>query len=173
MTTLRPPAKAGIVALGVGVAFGIAWLSVYVRQRFTSGPDTQASSGMYAAGDAMLGLGVFGLLTLAPLGLGLFWLRPVAAFWSMLAMTRVLFSLTGLVSIVVSWFAAGSPQGWWMLLSLFRIGVMPLGVLGLLTCALFAPQWRQRGVLLAAAAFEGAAITGVVLVKFILPALTR
>ena len=82
MKSLRLPAKLGVVFSGWAAAFAVAWIAVAIRKAATQGPAAQASSGMYAAGDAMLGVMVFGVLALIPLALALYWLRPVAQFWS-------------------------------------------------------------------------------------------
>ena len=91
MSAPHPTARAGIVFVGLVVAFAAAWVAVEVRQRLTQGPAAQASSGMDAAGDLMLGVAVFGLLALVPVGLGLFWLRSVAWFWPLLTGSALLF----------------------------------------------------------------------------------
>jgi protein-S-isoprenylcysteine O-methyltransferase Ste14 len=58
--------KLAIVAAGYLVAFVVASVVVAVRLSATSGPAAQASSGMYAFGDAVLFVGVFGVVGLAP-----------------------------------------------------------------------------------------------------------
>jgi len=61
--------KVGLVIGGYVVACLIASAVVYVWELFTQGPIAQASSGMYAFGDLLLFIGVFGGLALIPTGL--------------------------------------------------------------------------------------------------------
>ena len=168
MQTLRPAAKAGIVLGGFTAAFAVSWAAVAIRQRLTQGPEAQASSGMYAFGDLALGFIMFGGLALVPLGLGLFWLRPVARFWSTATWVALAYACTSPVALVVSgWLRA--PAGSWALLADARIGVMPLGALALATGGLFAPQPRSRWILIGAALMDGGFFAAIVFVKFVLP----
>jgi hypothetical protein len=150
----RPAAKIGIVFLGLVVAFAAPWAAVAIRQHFTQGPDSQASSGMYAFGDFALGVAVFGLLALVPIGLALYWLRPVVWFWSALAGAAMLFAFTGLAALTATILALESRNSW-MILAHARLGITPLTALALLTCAGFAPSVRHRWLLAAAATIEG------------------
>lgn len=169
---LRPWAKAGIVLSGTAVAFAVAWTAVWLRLQATQGPVAQASSGMYAFGDSVLGVGVFGLLEVVPLALALYWLRPVTRFWSVLLWGAMPLALTGwlaLATLVLSTAYSSVP----MLLAELRFGLMPLGALGFLVCALFAPRPRPRWLLVAAAVSDAGIFTGIVLVHFVLPTLAR
>jgi hypothetical protein len=67
-------AKWGVVIGGYTVACLVAIVVVYVYQLFTQTLAAQASSGMYAFGDLLLFLGVFGILALFPTGLALYFL---------------------------------------------------------------------------------------------------
>ncbi len=67
-------AKFGLVIGGYIVACVLASGVVYVYQLLTDTPVTQASSGMYAFGDLLLFIGVFGILALFPTGLALYFL---------------------------------------------------------------------------------------------------
>lgn len=168
MSALRPSAKVGIVFAGFVVAFAIAWLAVEVRQRATQGPDAQAASGMYAAGDAMLGVAVFGVVALVPIALALYWLRPVARFWSALVVGAVVVQLTGWTALAATILAIHS-QSMWIFWALVRIGLMPLIALTLVTCALFAPKPQHRALLVATGIADGLLFAGVVFVKFLWP----
>ena len=77
MRPLRPAAKVGIVLGGLVASFAVAYVAVCIRERLNQGPEAQAASGMYAFGDLLMGIAVFGLLALGPLALTLYWLRPV------------------------------------------------------------------------------------------------
>ncbi|MEO6004306.1 MAG: hypothetical protein ABIZ04_19355 [Opitutus sp.] len=169
MNALRPPTKFGVVIGGMILALAMAWIAAYFRQLATSGPDAVASSGMYAFGDPVLGIAVFGVLALIPIALALYWLRPVTWFWALLLWTALPFALTGLIALADLWI--GAPKHWTFFLSQARIGIMPMTLLALVTCALFAPCLRDRWLLLGAALSEGAVFAGVILVQFVLPTL--
>jgi hypothetical protein len=64
------------VTAGYVAAFLMASAAVAIRVASTSGPDAQASSGMYAFGDALLFVAVCGVAALVPTGVALFFLRP-------------------------------------------------------------------------------------------------
>jgi len=67
-------AKLGIVIGGYVTAWLLASGVVYVYQLLTDNAVTQASSGMYAFGDLLLFVGMFGILALFPTGLALYFL---------------------------------------------------------------------------------------------------
>jgi len=154
--------------LGLGLALVVAWLAVVVRQRF-EGPDAQASSGMYAFGDLLLGVAVFGMCALVPIALGLYWLRAVGKFWAVLVRGTALYTLTGLAALAaILW--ANQTRSSWLLLAQARFGLMPLGALALLACAGFAPQSRHRWLLGGAAVADAGMFAGVVVSHFLLHA---
>ena len=66
--------KLGLVFGGYVAACLVAGGAVYVYQLITQGAASQASAGMYAFGDLILFIGVFGLLALFPTGLALYFL---------------------------------------------------------------------------------------------------
>jgi hypothetical protein len=74
MAKLSGLAKLGLVIGGYVAACLIASGVVYVWELFTQGPIAQASSGMYAFGDLLLFIGIFGVLALIPTGLALYFL---------------------------------------------------------------------------------------------------
>jgi hypothetical protein len=74
MTKMSRLAKLGLVIGGYVVACLIASGVVHVWELFTQGPTAQASSGMYAFGDLLLFIGIFGVLALIPTGLAVFFL---------------------------------------------------------------------------------------------------
>ena len=61
--------KFGIVVAGYVAAGLAATATLEIRLLNTQGPDVQASAGMYAFGDLLLFLGVFGFAALFPTGL--------------------------------------------------------------------------------------------------------
>jgi hypothetical protein len=64
--------KLGVILGGYILACLIASGVLYVYQLFTQDAAAQASSGMYAFGDLLLFLGVFGVLALFPTGLAFY-----------------------------------------------------------------------------------------------------
>ena len=71
MSKLR---KLRLVIGGYVAACLLASGVVYVYQLLTDNAVTQASSGMYAFGDLLLFVGMFGILALFPTGLALYFL---------------------------------------------------------------------------------------------------
>jgi hypothetical protein len=67
-------AKLGLVIGGYVLACLAASAAVYVNQLLTPDAAAQASAGMYAFGDLVLFIGVFGFLMLFPTGLALYFL---------------------------------------------------------------------------------------------------
>ncbi|MES1167070.1 MAG: hypothetical protein ABUL68_03630 [Pseudomonadota bacterium] len=171
MKAPRPSVKIGLVLLGLLAAYAVAWLAVDLRQRaYQEGPDAQTYGAMYAFGDLLLGIAVFGVFALVPAALALYWLRPVVWFWSILLWIAMAFASTGVFALAFI-VRAGNSTGNGMLLAQARIFLMPLSALALLTISLFAPRTHHRWLLLAAAVTDGAIFGGIVLVKFILPRL--
>jgi hypothetical protein len=74
MAKMSRLAKVGLVIGGYMAACLIASGVVYVWELFTQGPIAQASSGMYAFGDLVLFIGVFGVLAFIPTGLVVYFL---------------------------------------------------------------------------------------------------
>jgi hypothetical protein len=157
---MKPLLKVAVVAGGYIAAFLIASAAMAIRIASTSGPDAQASSGMYAAGDAFLFVAVFGVCALVPTGAALFFLRPYRRFWTVLSALGLAVAVTGVAAIVL--FAVGrhatapSPLVTWGGLSVLRILVAPLLALAFLAGTLLSPHRSPRFALLAATAMEAA-----------------
>jgi hypothetical protein len=154
---LKPSLKVGVVVAGYLAAVLVASAVVGVRLATTSGPDAQASSGMYAFGDALLFVAVFGVAALVPTGAALFFLRPCRHFWTVLSAVGLGMALTGLAAaalFAVGRHAAPSPLATWAGLSVLRILVAPLLALTLLVCAAFSPYRVPRRALLAGTMME-------------------
>ena len=66
--------KFGIVIGGYVTACLLAGSVVYVNQLFTDNAASQASAGMYAFGDFILFIGIFGVLALFPTVFALYFL---------------------------------------------------------------------------------------------------
>jgi hypothetical protein len=75
MTT---PWKIGLIALGYAAAIGAASMAVAIRMMAT-GQAAQAAGGMYAFGDLLLFVAVFGAIAALPTGVALYML------WSRIA----------------------------------------------------------------------------------------
>jgi hypothetical protein len=71
---MRKLTKLGVVIGGYAMACLVASGAVYVNQLLTQNTAAQASAGMYAFGDLLLFIGVFGVLALLPTGLALYFL---------------------------------------------------------------------------------------------------
>jgi hypothetical protein len=74
MAKMSRLAKLGLVIGGYVAACLIASGVVYVWELFTQGPIAQASSGMYAFGDLLLFIGIFGVIAMIPTGVAIYFL---------------------------------------------------------------------------------------------------
>lgn len=154
---MKPSAKIALVAGGYLVALLVASAAVALRVAATGGPAAQASSGMYAFGDAVLFVAVFGGLALIPTGAALWFLRPYARFWRTIAVLGLAVAVTGLVAAVL--FAVGrhtapSPLATAAAFAVLRILVAPLLALTFFVGVLFAPERRTRVAFFAATLME-------------------
>jgi hypothetical protein len=156
---MKPLLKVAVAAGGYVAAFLIASAVVAIRMANTSGPDAQAASGMYAAGDALLFGAVFGACALVPTGAALFFLRPYRRFWIVLSALSLAVAFTGVTAAIlfaVGRHATASPLATWAGFSVLRILIAPLLALTFLVCTIFAPYRSPRVTLLAATVMEGA-----------------
>jgi hypothetical protein len=156
---MKASLKIGVVAGGYIAAFLVASAAVGIRLASTSGPDAQASSGMYAFGDALLFGAVFGVSALVPTGAALFFLRPYHHFWTVLSALGLAVAVTGVTAAIL--FAIGrhatlSPLATWAGLSVLRILVAPLLALTFLVCTILSPHRSARFACLAATVMEAA-----------------
>jgi len=151
--------KVGVVVGGYVAAFLVASAAVGIRLANTSGPDAQASSGMYAFGDAVLFVAVFGVGALVPTGAALFFLRPYRPFWTVLSAFGLGIAVTGLAAVAafaIGRHAAPSPMATWAAFSVLRILIAPLFALTFLVCAVFSPYRFPRLALLTGTVMEAA-----------------
>jgi hypothetical protein len=168
---MTPGLRTGFVAAGYVGAFLIASAAVAIRVASTSGPDAQASSGMYAFGDAYVFVAVFGLLALVPTGAALYFLRPYRRVWVVLSALSLCVAITGVAAAAL--FALGrhaaapSALATWASLSVLRILLAPVLAPAFLVVALFSPHRFPRFALLAATAMELAVVAFAVLVWFV------
>lgn len=146
------------MAAGYGAAFLIASAVVAIRVANTSGPDAQASSGMYAFGDFALFVAVFGLLALAPTGAALYFLRPYRRLWVVLSSLALVAALTGVAAVLL--YALGrhavapSALATWAAFSVLRILLAAVLAPAFLVFALLSAHRSPRFALLAATVLE-------------------
>jgi hypothetical protein len=93
--------KFGVVLAGYAAAVLAASAAVAVRVATTSGPDAQASAGMYSFGDGLLFVAVFSAVAFFPTGLAMYFLRPFRWFWVALSITALTIAVTGLLAASV------------------------------------------------------------------------
>jgi len=156
---MKPFLKVAVVGGGYTAAFLIASAAVAIRVAMTSGPVAQASSGMYAFGDAFLFVAVFGVSALVPTGAALFFLRPYRHFWTVLSASGVAVAVTGVTAailFVVGRHAPPSPLATWAGFSVLRILAAPLLALTFLVCTILSPHRFPRFAFLAATMMEAA-----------------
>jgi len=167
---LRPVAKVGLVALGYVAAFAIALLVVRIYVAATSGLDREASGGMFAFGDGLLFLGVFGLAAVPATGTALFFLRPRPAFWVTLSVASLAVASTSLAAVLIDvapTVVDSSPLlHSWSAFAVLRILVAPLFAIFFLLSGLFAPSRSARISLIAATVIEIAAVAYFAFTRF-------
>ncbi len=156
--------KIGIVLAGYLLALTGAFVAAYLQELATRGTDAQASQGMYAFGEIILFLVVFGVLALLPTALGFYFLRPIEKFWTgfgvlclAFAVTRPVFALANTLMIMMGGY---SSNPWAALLSLagvLGIFAAPVFAVGFLILAIIAPSTRSRILMLIAAGCEALA----------------
>jgi len=162
----KPAAKLGIVAAGYVVALAIAALVTSVYVASTSGPDRQTYGGMYAFGDSVLFLGVFGVAAIPATAAALFFLRPRRGVWRALSVGSLAIAATAVAAVALSIVsrsanASASVRSWSMAVPL-RVFAAPLLALFFLLCAVFAPTRSARLCLLGASAIEMVVFVSVV-----------
>jgi hypothetical protein len=170
----KPLLKALAVLAGYSAALFAACAAVYLRDLKFQGTDIQADAGMYAWGGAMLFAAVFGSVALFPTGLGLYFLRPLRVFWTILAIAALALAVTGPVcAVVVAFMSSLSNPPFivqaFLFFSLMRVLGAPLLALALLLCACLAPTRFARWALVGATAIEGVAAAYSLVHWFILP----
>jgi hypothetical protein len=139
---------------GYVFAIVIAIVVVRIYVAMTSSPDRQSASGMYAFGDSMLALAVFGVAAIPATAAALYFLRSRRWFWIMLTVTAVLVACTALVATALSLGPANlrlQPVG---MLAPIRVLIAPLLGLFFLLSALLAPTRAIRIWLASASAVE-------------------
>ncbi len=152
-----------LVLGGYAGAALLAGLALAVRQLSIDPVAAAAAGGMYAAGDTMLVLGVFGMASLAPTGLALYFLRDTPRFWAGLARISLAIAATAPLAVLDYLLDRSLITA----LSVLRLLGSPLFALAFALCALICPRSAapSRRTLLLAAAGEGA-VALLVIVRF-------
>jgi hypothetical protein len=114
---------------------------------------------MYAFGDLLLFVAMFGFGSLLPTGLGLYFLRPFTRFWTVLSIAVFIIAGTSLVAVAVLFAAppqATGTSGWALasFFAFFRLAGAPLFASAYILAALLAPNRSSRWSLLAATGLE-------------------
>jgi hypothetical protein len=156
---MKPLHKAGVVVGGYIASAIIAVAAVTARNATIDPAVALASSGMYAFGDLMLFVAVFGVCALVPTGAMLYFARPYATVWNVLSVTSVIVAITGVMSAIV--YAIGrnetdSVLGMLATASVLRILIAPLLALAFAVCAVIVVDRTPRRRLFAASAMEAA-----------------
>jgi hypothetical protein len=157
---MDPSRKIGVVLAGYAAALLAACVTVAIHVASMSGPEADASSGMYAFGDLSLFIAVFWVVALAPTGAALFFLRSYRRVWTVLSAVAVAIATTGLAALAV--FVVGrtasspSPLASWAGLAVLWILGAPLFAVAFLLAAFISPHRSPRVAFLAATAGEAA-----------------
>ena len=162
INALPPVAKTGIVAGGYVAALltAVAVVSIYIT--LTDGPDREASGGMYAFGDSILFVAVFGMASTIPTGLALVFLRRSRRFWLALCAVALLVAITSLGAVAAIMLEPQqlASRGGIHALAMFavpRIFAAPFVAMSFGLSALLAPGARFRWCLCGAAGMEAIA----------------
>ena len=167
---MRPVARVGLVLGGYVLAFVVASALVSVYVAATSGPDRQASGGMYGFGDGLLFLAVFGIAAVPASAAALLFLKPYRVFWRALSVAALGIAASSLAALI-GYVAARTADAPSLLhtrsgLAALRILVAPLFALGFLLSGLLAPNRSSRFALLVATVVEAATFAYVALIWF-------
>jgi hypothetical protein len=152
--------KVAVVLAGYIAAVMLADAAVAVRIANTSGPDAQASAGMYAFGDALLFLAVFSVGAIFPTGLALYFLRPYRWVWISLSIAGLAIAGTAIVSASIYILVAHlplpreSPLSLCAAFAVLRMLLSPSLAVAFILAGLLAPSRASRWSLLTAAGSE-------------------
>lgn len=149
--------KLGIVLAGYVLAFVVSAVAVWLADQQFSPADNQEMGGMIAGGEMMYGGAVFVLVSLAPTGLALWFLRRNRAFWSASSVAGLTFAIVGLAAVLARLAVRGEQAGAPLLQFVGLLGVVQMfgsplwvAVFGLFT--VLAPardlRWRMLVALL-------------------------
>jgi hypothetical protein len=167
---MKASAKVGLIFAGYIVALLIAFAVVAINAGFRNAPDALASGGMFAFGDSLLFLAVFGLAAIPATCAALYFLKPFRSFWISLSAAALIVSTTGIAALVdyvaTQSAEAGSAFHSWSALAVLRILVAPLFAVTFFLSAFFAPNRSPRLAFVFAAMVETVVFTTVALMWF-------
>ena len=153
--------KIGIVTAGYIFACVAATIATYIQELTTRGTDAQASQGMFAFGQSILFMLVFGGLALMPTVLAFYFLRSSEKFWNGFAVLCLAFSIIGIIVVIANALINANilhiAESSAAVVSLFGVvGAFgaPILIIGFLVLAVIAPARRPRLLLLASAGLE-------------------
>src|SRR5260221_14729414 len=95
---MRPLTKVAIVFLGFVLALAIAYIALKVYVARTAGPDREQYAAMFAFGDSLLFLGVFGAAAVPAISAALYFLRPYPTFCRLLSTATLAVSVTSIAA---------------------------------------------------------------------------
>lgn len=145
-------AKVGIVVGGYALAFLFAFCAVAIYISQTDGPDREAYAAMYAFGDALLFVAVFGVGSIVPTVSVLIFLRQSSIFWIICCVVALAVASTSLGAVAAILLASNNA---WAVLAVPRIFVSPFLATLFGLPALIVPAARFRWYLFGAAGIEG------------------
>ena len=159
--TLKMLIKPSMVVAGYVAAFLVADAALYLRE-LRMPAEAKTSVGMYAFGDLILFVEVFGVSATVPTALALYFLRPFRKLWLVFSIGCLTLAVTGLIAApVVIWTHSlrADADVWQALASvgILRTLLSPMLVPSFLVAAVAAPTWHCHWTLLAAMAMEGVA----------------
>jgi hypothetical protein len=150
-----------LVIAGYAVAFVVAFVISYLRERVMQANDpVQFSGGMQAAGDFLFIAGLFGALSLIPTAMALYFLRPYPKFWNFISIAALIMGSTAPIAVILFLLTHSPILPNWVkvisFVSLMKIISTPFFAFGFLITAFISPPQSRRWALFAAAAMEGA-----------------
>jgi len=139
---MRSVVKAGLAGAGYVAALAIALAVVAIHMVVTNGQGAQASGGMYAFGDCLLFVAVFGVAAVPAACVSLFFLRQCPPFWLVLSVIAPGMAVTGLAAlfdyVVARTADPHSALYAWSGVALLRILAAPLLGMSFFLCGVFA-----------------------------------
>jgi hypothetical protein len=158
LKNMRSLTKVAVVFFGFVLALAIACIALKVYVARTAGPDREQYAAMFAFGDSLLFLGIFGVAAVPALSATLYFLRPHPSFWRLLSIATLAVSVTSIAaSIAISYQRSiGSSRALSTVFALASLEALcaPAFVVLFLLFGIFAPSRSARVVFAAATLAE-------------------
>jgi len=158
LKNMRPLTKVALVFLGFLLALAIAYIALKVYVAHTAGPDREQYAAMFAFGDSLLFLGVFGMAALPAVSAILYFLRPHPSFWRLLLTATLAVCVTSIAaSLAISYrrsTGSSGPLSTALALASLEALCAPAFVVLFLLFGIFAPSRSARIVFVAATLAE-------------------